>query len=381
MIIQFVKKPRSHAVGKAPADRKAGEADEDSTAWVRRASCHRPDNADRVLSTACIFIIDDSADSQALIKRFLKSQGYSNFLCCSSAACAFNELKLDEPGSPASKIDLILLDIVMPDVDGIETCRRIKSDERYRDVPVIMVTASTDESNLQQAFAVGATDYITKPLRKVELLARTRAALKLKEETDCRKAREKDLLQALKQLEEANEALQKLSSLDGLTGIANRRSFDQTLNKEWNLAVRQGSLLSLILFDIDFFKAYNDTYGHQAGDDCLKQVSHAVDALIRRPADLLARYGGEEFAVILPNTSSEGAARVAENIRQAVGSQQIPHSASGIAGYITISVGVMTMVPTQQNVLTELIEQADKALYQAKQTGRNRVITTKNMEQ
>jgi diguanylate cyclase (GGDEF)-like protein len=330
--------------------------------------------------TLTILVIDDSVDSQELIKKFLKIQGYSNFLCCSSADCAFNELKLAEPEYPASEVDLILLDIVMPDVDGIETCRRIKSDERYKDVPVIMVTASTDESNLQQAFAVGATDYITKPLGKVELLARVRAALKLKEETDCRKVREQELLQALKQLEEANETLQKLSSLDGLTGIANRRSFDQTLNKEWNLAVRQGSLLSLILFDIDFFKAYNDSYGHQAGDDCLKQVSYAADALIRRPADLLARYGGEEFAVILPNTTSKGAALVAENIRQAVSSQQIPHSASCIAGHVTISVGVMTMMPLQQDALTELIEEADKALYQAKQNGRNRVITTKNME-
>ncbi|WP_312521458.1 diguanylate cyclase [Anaerospora sp.] len=327
-----------------------------------------------------ILVIDDSVDSQELIKKFLKIQGYSNFLCCSSADCAFNELKLAEPEYPASEVDLILLDIVMPDVDGIETCSRIKSDERYKDVPVIMVTASTDESNLQQAFAVGATDYITKPLGKVELLARVRAALKLKEETDCRKVREQELLQALKQLEEANETLQKLSSLDGLTGIANRRSFDQTLNKEWNLAVRQGSLLSLILFDIDFFKAYNDSYGHQAGDDCLKQVSYAADALIRRPADLLARYGGEEFAVILPNTTSKGAALVAENIRQAISSQQIPHSASCIAGHVTISVGVMTMMPLQQDALTELIEEADKALYQAKQNGRNRVITTKNME-
>lgn len=146
----------------------------------------------------------------------------------------------------------------------------------------------------------------------------------------------------------------------------------QSLSAQWMmayLAVRQGSLLSLILFDIDVFKAYNDTYGHQAGDDCLKQVSHAADALIRRPADLLARYGGEEFAVILPNTTSKGVALVAENIRQAVSSQQIPHS-----------VGVMTMMPLQQDALTELIEEADKALYQAKQNGRNRVITTKNME-
>lgn len=329
---------------------------------------------------SCILIIDDSADSQALIKSFLKAQGYTNIRFCSSGDCAFSELMLaDSKASPAA-VDLILLDIVMPDVDGIETCRRIKSDERYRDVPVIMVTASTDESNLQQAFAVGATDYLTKPLRKVELLARVRAALKLKAETDCRKAREKELLQALQQLEEVNETLQKLSSLDGLTGIANRRCFDQTLEKEWKIAVREGLPISLILFDIDFFKAYNDTYGHQAGDDCLKQVANIADTLVRRPADQLARYGGEEFAVILPNTSREGAAIIAEKIRMAVSGRKILHRASSIAECVTISVGAMTMQPTPLQAAAELVERADKALYQAKQSGRNRVITTKTME-
>lgn len=320
-----------------------------------------------------ILIIDDSLDSQALIRIFLRSASYTDLIFCDSAACAFMELGLDSENE-AANIDLIVLDVVMPEVDGIEACRRIRADKRYYDVPIIMVTANTEDKCLEQAFAVGASDYITKPLRKVELLARVRSALKLKEETDCRKAREQDLVQAMEQLEEVNEALRQLSALDGLTGIGNRRSFDHTLDREWNRAQREQSPLSLIMLDIDFFKAFNDTYGHQAGDDCLRQIAAIASGATKRSSDFVARYGGEEFVVVLPNTTPKGALKVAETIRSWINNHHIPHSSSAIASHVTVSLGVATSLPDDPKSQEQLISEADKALYQAKREGRNRVL-------
>lgn len=321
-----------------------------------------------------VLVIDDSADSRNLIQAQLRSASIARVMTAGSAKEVFALLRLDDPSVPAEPVDLILLDVVMPDIDGIEACRQIKNDDRYRDVPVIMVTANSEMDCLKQAFNAGASDYITKPLKKVELLARCRSALRLKEETDRRKDRENDLLLALKQLEEANDALRRLSSQDGLTGIANRRNFDNTLEREWQRALRENTPLSLVLFDIDFFKRYNDNYGHQLGDECLKTIARTAATVVKRAADALARYGGEEFAVILPNTDNKGAFVVADSIRQAVEAKAVPHIGSSISPYVTVSVGVATLLPDQRCRQTDLIEMADKSLYQAKQIGRNRVV-------
>ncbi|MGO4889881.1 diguanylate cyclase domain-containing protein [Anaerobacillus sp. MEB173] len=171
------------------------------------------------------------------------------------------------------------------------------------------------------------------------------------------------------QLRETNDILQKLSSLDGLTGIANRRSFDDFLQREWHRAYP----LSLIMLDIDFFKKFNDTYGHQQGDVCLQKVANTLKNTVRRSTDLVARYGGEEFAVVLPNTDADVAYQLAENIRNNISGLNIPHEASYIADYVTISVGVATVVPAQYKDPKELIEKADRALYNAKNEGRNQV--------
>jgi diguanylate cyclase (GGDEF)-like protein len=176
------------------------------------------------------------------------------------------------------------------------------------------------------------------------------------------------------QLEAANQKLQELASIDGLTQIPNRRSFDEVLEREWQRLERERAPLSLILCDIDFFKNYNDTYGHQSGDECLKEVAQILYQVAQRPGDLVARYGGEEFVIILPHTQAEGAVKVAEAIRQEIKSLNIPHSQSKIADCITVSSGVSTVVPHPNYSPSDLIVAADEALYKAKQQGRDCVI-------
>ena len=180
--------------------------------------------------------------------------------------------------------------------------------------------------------------------------------------------------QLYQQLEVANQELRRLANSDGLTQLANRRSFDEYLDKEWRRARRQQSPLSLILADVDFFKCYNDFYGHLAGDRCLQQVAAVLRQTVKRSADLAARYGGEEFAILLPNTEETGATLVAAEIQTNIKALQIPHAQSSIADCVTVSLGIACLVPGSDMVPTFLIAAADKALYQAKMAGRDRYL-------
>ena len=322
-----------------------------------------------------ILIVDDSKSSRLLLKTILHKAGYKDILVAECAKDAFEMLGMNaekrKPGS--DNFDLILMDIEMPEIDGIEACQRIKKIWSLIDIPIIMVTASTDVANLQKAFDRGAIDYISKPVRKVELLARIRSVLKLKEEMDRRKV-------LVKKLEAANIKLKKLSFIDGLTGIANRRIFDEFLEKEWRRPLRNRKQLSLIMIDIDFFKKYNDTYGHQAGDDCLKQVAKTLSGVLKRPGDLAARYGGEEFAIILSETDSVNAKKLAEKARMELESLNMPHKNSENADYVTISLGTATTLPHRDLSIEDLLHAADKELYRAKNKGRNRVCTVDLMQ-
>ena len=320
-----------------------------------------------------ILIVDDSAASRVLVKRLLEKNGFSEVITAETAFAAFDLLGMDRPDCASTRIDLILMDVIMPDMDGIEACRLIKANRCLKDIPIIVITASDITETLERAFTAGAMDFITKPVKPLELKARVLSALKIKYEIDQRKAREAELVKVLEELENANRELSRLSSLDGLTGIANRRHFEQIYDMEWRRAVRTGSELSVLFLDLDFFKYYNDTYGHQEGDDCLKQVAAAAGRVLKRPGDLLARYGGEEFVVILPETSIDGAAEVAEAIRQAIERCNIPHSASPVAAHVTVSVGVAGGRVTPEDKPSDFIARADKALYEAKHSGRNRV--------
>jgi diguanylate cyclase (GGDEF)-like protein/PAS domain S-box-containing protein len=170
------------------------------------------------------------------------------------------------------------------------------------------------------------------------------------------------------------ETLRNLSYQDGLTGIANRRRFDEKLDQEWRRAAREHQPISLIMIDIDFFKNYNDLYGHPAGDECLKRLAQVLAETVARPGDIAARYGGEEFAAILPNTSLLGAEKLAEQIRAHIEGLELPHAKSTVSPWVTVSVGLATRIPGNDDAATMLLEGADRALYLAKQQGRNRVV-------
>lgn len=319
-----------------------------------------------------ILIVDDQLENRLLLEAFLGSAGYSNLLSVESAMEAFNALGMGA-GGESEPVDLILMDIMMPGVDGIEACRRIKENESLRDIPIIMITARVDKEALRSAFEAGAMDYITKPINDIELQARVGSALSLKREMDSRKAREEELIMLTGKLEDANTKLQGLSITDELTMVANRRYLKEHLDHEWRRAIRSSKPLSLIMIDIDFFKHFNDTYGHQAGDDCLKSVAKALVDSLHRPGDLLARYGGEEFLVVLPETPAKGASEIAEKMRKKVMDLNILHKMPRAGDRVTISAGVATSVASRGSSARKLIKEADKALYRAKREGRNRV--------
>ncbi len=318
-----------------------------------------------------ILIVDDSEDQLLVLKSILNEKGYESIHLVGSAEEAFDFLGLKDKKKKKGKIDLILMDVIMPKMNGIEACERIKKENGLKDTPVIMITANREEAQLQAAFQAGAMDYITKPINIAELLARIRSALRLKMETDSRKERERELTEMAERLDAANKKLTRMSYLDGLTGVPNRRYFEEFFAREWKNAIRLNSPLSLIMFDIDCFKAYNDTYGHLNGDDCLKKIAGASENALKRPRDFLCRYGGEEFIAVLPGTDKKGALTVAKRFLEKTDKLKIVHKNSTVSKNVTISVGVAAINPDKKSKPTSFIGEVDKALYKAKQSGRN----------
>ncbi len=317
-----------------------------------------------------ILIVDDDSGLGRLVSLRLGAEGYET-LTARNAKDAFRVLGGDGEASDV-EIDLVLLDVFLPDVSGIEVCQKIKSDPRTCDIPVIMMTGSDDEMHLQQAFDAGAVDYIEKPFKGMEMLARIRSALRLKREIESRKRQAIELEKVAEQLKKANERLRQLSFHDSLTGLHNRRYFDKFLEREFKRAQRNKNPIALIMIDIDYFKKYNDRFGHQAGDECLRQIAATFALVVHRSHDLVARYGGEEFAVVLPETDMEGVLAVAENLRGRVADLRIHHPESPY-GHVTISEGATSVIPAPESCVYQLIEAADSALYRSKRAGRNRV--------
>jgi diguanylate cyclase (GGDEF)-like protein len=247
--------------------------------------------------------------------------------------------------------DLILLDAVMPGMDGYEVCAALRASSDVRDIPIIFVTALTTPEDETRALEAGAVDFITKPFNVAVVRARVRTHLTLKRQSD---------------------AMRELTLTDALTGVANRRSFNEAIQNEWRRCARSDMPLSVVMIDIDHFKRYNDAYGHQAGDACLKQVAGTMLQCAGRPPDLLARYGGEEFVILLPQVGAPGAQTVAHRILESVRALAIPHRMSSVSDAVTVSLGVATLMPAKGGSPEGLVRCADDALYQAKKEGRNR---------
>lgn len=252
----------------------------------------------------------------------------------------------------ATPPDLVLLDIVMPGMDGFEVCEALKSDASTKDIPVIFVTGHTDAAQETLGLELGAVDFISKPVTPAVVRARVKTHLTLKFQTDL---------------------MRKLVFLDGLTGVFNRRYFDQQFAVEMARAVRAQSPLALIMFDVDFFKRFNDHYGHQSGDDCLRRIALTLKESLRRPADLVARYGGEEFVCILPDTAFTDAMAMARELEENVRQRAIPHADSEVASVVTISLGVAGCGGQAVADAGTLLALADAQLYCAKHAGRARV--------
>lgn len=292
-----------------------------------------------------VLVIDDEPINIRVLGESLI--GAYEILCATSGEDGLRLAQSEQP-------DLVLLDVVMPGVDGYEVCRRLKADPATQRIPVIFITGLTLVEDEAKGLEIGAIDYITKPISPPIVRARVKNHLELK--------RYRDLLE-------------NLSMSDGLTGIANRRRFDAYLTQEWHRAIRSGAPLSLLMLDVDHFKLFNDTYGHAAGDDCLRQVACVLDAATHRVTDLAARYGGEEFACILPDTPLEGAITVAEQVLQGVVALMVPHSRSSVATHVTVSIGVVTMMAGGNRSEADLVCAADTLLYRAKAEGRNRLCS------
>ncbi|TAN48504.1 MAG: diguanylate cyclase [Methylococcaceae bacterium] len=285
----------------------------------------------------------------------------TNIKILADALCHDYQIKVDSDGREAlvtahnaPQPDLILLDIMMPDMDGYEVLRRLKNDPATAKIPVIFVTAKSAESDEEYGLNLGAVDYIAKPYSIPITKARIRNHIALKQQADM---------------------LEALSLIDPLTHIPNRRSLDANLDVEWKRAVREQQPLSLLMIDIDHFKRYNDHYGHGAGDDCLRRVAEALSEGVFRPGDTVARYGGEEFVILLPQTARQPAGRIAEQLRRRILDLNLPHAYSSAGASISISIGCATGgADTGIASAIELLQAADAMLYQAKAQGRNRVV-------
>lgn len=334
-----------------------------------------------------ILVIDDHPDHLRALSAMLMKRGYR-------VRKALN----GQMGLLAAQTlppDLILLDVNMPELDGYEVCRLLKIDRQTCAIPIIFISALDRTEDILKGFAVGGVDYIAKPFKIAEVVARVSTHLTIQRLQAQLKTQNQylhmqnlrlqqeihDREQAESALKEANQKLQTLVCLDSLTGVANRRHFDGYFQQEWLRMAREKQPLALVLCDLDYFKLYNDTYGHLAGDVCLKLVAQAIARAVRRPGDEVFRYGGEEFAVILPSTDLAGAVQVAQNIQQEVQRLNLAHLRSPIGPHVTLSIGIASAIPQHTSSQEMLFAASDRALYQAKESGRNKYCLQTLIEQ
>jgi diguanylate cyclase (GGDEF)-like protein len=289
-----------------------------------------------------ILVVDDMTTTLLLLHDLLKDT---------------YEVKIAKSGTKAleilespNDIDLILLDIEMPDINGYDVCRRIKNNETIKNIPIIFITGRTSQEDEEYGLNLGAIDYITKPFNKAIVKLRIKNYLNLKIK---------------------NDMLEKLSMYDGLTNIRNRRFFDETFEKTFSEIKRDKKSLAVLMIDIDFFKPYNDNYGHGQGDETLRKVAKALEKTIKRASDFVARYGGEEFVILLKDINKDGVEAVANNLLNAVRELKITHEFSKIENYVTVSIGASFYNSSSDITKLELLLKADETLYNVKNSGRN----------
>lgn len=289
-----------------------------------------------------ILVVDDMTTTLLLIHDLLKDT---------------YEVKIAKSGTKAleilespNDIDLILLDIEMPEINGYDVCKRIKNNETIKNIPIIFITGRTSQEDEEYGLNLGAIDYITKPFNKAIVKLRIKNYLDLKIK---------------------NDMLEKLSMYDGLTNIRNRRFFDETFEKTFSEIKRDKKSLAVLMIDIDFFKPYNDNYGHGQGDETLRKVAKALEKTIKRASDFVARYGGEEFVILLKDINKDGVEAVANNLLNAIRELKITHEFSKIENYVTVSIGVSYYNSSSDITKLELLLKADETLYNVKNSGRN----------
>jgi len=247
--------------------------------------------------------------------------------------------------------DLILLDVIMPDMNGFEVITKLKESDQTVNIPVIFITGLTDPADEEQGFFLGAVDYITKPFNKAIVKARVNTHIKIIDQM---------------------RTIEQLGLIDTLTKVSNRRGFDNRFNADWGRSIREQTPISFMIMDIDKFKTYNDTYGHHQGDNALRAFAETASGASNRANDFFARWGGEEFVMLLPNTDINGAAEVAEKLRKNIEEMTIPTEDGGTT-QVTVSIGVKSIIPTAETSISDFLKKADLALYKAKESGRNRV--------
>ena len=349
-------------IGPAPVE---GEPS-DATARLRRAA----DGVKPHLledSNCVVLLVDDQLMIGEMVRRALADESDIVFHFCSDPGAAVMTAQRIAP-------TVILQDLVMPGVEGLTLVREYRAREATRNTPIIVLSSREDPKTKQDAFAVGANDYVVKLPDKIELIARIRYHSQAYLSRCQRDAAHEALHESQRELMAANIELQRLSSMDGLTGLNNRRRFDEYASIEWRRALRERASFGLLLIDVDKFKTYNDANGHLAGDELLRRIGETIRDCCRRPEDLPARYGGDEFAVVMPGVKLNALDAVAEGLRLAVQNLKIENISSRDASYVTLSVGGAVTVPATEDGLLDLIAVADRNMYEAKAKGRNRAI-------
>ncbi len=314
-----------------------------------------------------ILIVDDTDANLIALSALLESEDV-NILQASSGNEALKIIL-------TNKIDIVLLDVQMPVMNGFEVAEILRSNNKTKNIPIIFITAiSKEEEYVFKGYELGAVDYLYKPIKNELLKSKIKVFLRLNKQSKIIEEKNFELETIIEKLKEKEIEITMLARLDGLTGVYNRRVFNEDFIDEWARNSRNKKNLSVIMIDIDFFKQYNDTYGHLEGDNALIEVAKEVVKTVGRSYDEVYRYGGEEFVVLLPETDYQGAFFIAEKIRKNIEKLKIEHSGSKNLNYLTVSLGVSTCIPDDKMNKMELLDVADTMLYKAKSDGRNKTV-------